>query len=91
MFVLLHELGHIFGVSHSGDARNIMGASFPNSLVKSSDPTYFDNIRYQPEYFTYSVEQHPVTCAIPSQAKRVLGLTEPCVKVELLDSDIRIL
>lgn len=34
--VLLHELGHLFGLSHSGDTYSLMGQNHPEYLVQQS-------------------------------------------------------
>lgn len=41
--VLLHEIGHMFGVHHSGNHRDLMGAGFPEYVVSPLNQGYHMN------------------------------------------------
>ncbi len=39
--ILRHELGHVFGLSHEGTHRRVMGAGFPENLVSVKAALYY--------------------------------------------------
>lgn len=52
--VLVHELGHVFGIPHSGMNNQLMGAGFPEVILKKSYARQFAKIDFVPDFAVFT-------------------------------------
>lgn len=52
-FVILHELGHIFGIPHRGNKSTLMSSGFPEMIVQKSSTIWVPTLKPSPEVFQF--------------------------------------
>jgi hypothetical protein len=86
--ILIHELGHVFGVPHFGDRYNIMGEQYPEFLVSTDLKSYYLNPTFNrvlwPDTNKMGLEFcHWDDSSVSETLQRFFGVPNehPCVKV----------
>lgn len=88
--VLLHELGHVFGVQHYGKARTLMSSNFPENLIQKASEIWLPTFLKEPEIFKFrGADFH--ACVHPSAGwplHQMLQIASdlPCIRIEVNDN-----
>ncbi|MGE0173359.1 MAG: hypothetical protein AB7T49_11250 [Oligoflexales bacterium] len=93
--ILIHELGHVFGIPHHGSWYEIMGEQFPNSLVNDYLGAYYAARTKVPHFFTVPKQFAFESCSpagVGERAAAVLGMRKEtnCIKIQS-DSETKVL
>ncbi|MGE0174359.1 MAG: matrixin family metalloprotease [Oligoflexales bacterium] len=92
--VLLHELGHVFGLQHEGEFYQLMSAGYPEHLVEMENrPGTETGLGDQKEYFRFDMEATRAYCGkqVADHSRRFLGITKECVRVVFFSDRFEIL
>ncbi len=85
--VITHEIGHVFGIAHFGDAGQLMGQDFPEKIVTSNFTAshILWKIRDMFRAGDKTYFEHCFKGAMPTDLSLVLGLapTDTCIRIRL--------